>query len=64
MRYHCCDERRREVVKLSGSLNGLDYLEVDDSGLPADTMRQRTLLLKFLRPPPALTANNFSIDGG
>ena len=64
MRYYCCDERRREVVKLTGTLNGLDYVEVHDSGLPLDPMRQLTLFLKFLRPPPALTEDNFIIDGG
>jgi hypothetical protein len=64
MRYFCCDERRREVVKLTGTLNGLEYLEVHDSGLPGDPTRQLTLFLKFLRPPPALTENNFVIDGG
>lgn len=64
MKYYCCDERRREVVKLTGTLNGLDYLEVDDSGLPGDSMRQLTLFLKFLRPPPGLTENNIIIDGG
>jgi hypothetical protein len=64
MRYFCCDQRRREVVKLHGSLNGLEYVEVHDSGLPADPMRQLTLFLKFLRPPPALTVSNIVIDGG
>ncbi|WP_319549598.1 putative baseplate assembly protein [Desulfogranum marinum] len=64
MRYYCCDERRREVVKLTGTLNGLDYVEVDDSGLPLDPMRQLTLFLKFLRPPPVLNQENVIIDGG
>lgn len=64
MRYYCCDERRREVVKLNGILNGLDYVEVDDSGLPLDPMRQLTLFLKFLQPPPVLNKENVIIDGG
>lgn len=64
MRYYCCDERRREVVKLTGTLNGLDYVEVHDSGLPLDPMRQLTLFLKFLRPPPALSTDNIIIEGG
>jgi len=64
MRYYCCDERRREVVKLTGTLNGLDYVEVDDSGLSGDPMRQLTLFLKFLRPPSGLDASNILIDGG
>ena len=64
MRYYCCDERRREVVKLTGTLNGLEYLEVHDSGLPGDPTRQLTLFLKFLRPPPALARENIVIDGG
>jgi Baseplate J-like protein len=64
MRYYCCDERRREVVKLTGTLNGLDYIEVHDSGLAGDFMRQLTLFLKFLRPPPAFNEDNIIIDGG
>ena len=64
MRYYCCDERRREVVKLNGTLNGLEYIDVHDSGIPGDPARQLTLFLKFLRPPPGLTENNFVIDGG
>ncbi|SHO44157.1 putative baseplate assembly protein [Desulfopila aestuarii] len=64
MRYFCCDERRREVVKLNGVLNGLDYVEVDDSGIAGDPIRQRTLFLKFLQPPPVLAVTNIVIDGG
>ncbi len=64
MRYYCCDERRREVVKLTGTLNGLDYIEVHDSGMTGDPMRQLTLFLKFLRPPPGLNKDNIIIDGG
>ena len=64
MRYYCCDERRREVVKLTGTLNGLDYVEVHDSGMTGDPMRQLTLFLKFLRPPTGLNEDNIIIDGG
>lgn len=63
-KYYCCDRRRLEVVKLHGTLNGLDYLEVDDSGVAGDSTRQRTLFVKFLRPVPALTKANIRIDGG
>lgn len=65
MKYYCCDPRRREVVKLNGTLNGLDYLEVHDSGIPGDPTRQLTLFLKFLRAVPAtLGSDNFRIEGG
>jgi hypothetical protein len=66
MRYYCCDQRRREVVKLHGTLNGLEYLEVDDSGLTDDLLRQRTLFVKFLRPMLTLELkkDNFRITGG
>lgn len=63
-RYYCCDQRRREVVKLNGTLNGLEYLEVYDSGLPGDPTRQLTLFLKFLRPVPALSKDQLRIEGG
>ena len=53
MKYYCCDQRRLEVVKLNGTLNGLEYLEVDDSGITGDPTRQLTLFVKFLRAVPA-----------
>lgn len=65
MKYYCCDQRRREVVKLNGTLNGLEYMEVHDSGMPGDPTRQRTLFVKFLRAVPAtLSKDNFRIEGG
>ncbi|WIM04788.1 MAG: putative baseplate assembly protein [Candidatus Nitricoxidivorans perseverans] len=64
MKYYCCDRRRCEVVKLSGTLNGLEYLEVHDSGLSGDPTRQLTLFVKFLRPVPALGKDQFRIEGG
>ncbi len=64
MKYYCCDQRRLEVVKLNGTLNGLEYLEVNDSGISGDPTRQLTLFVKFLRPVPALSKDNFLIDGG
>lgn len=65
MKYYCCDERRREVVKLLGSLNGLEYLEVHDSGVANDPMRQLTLFVRFLRAVvPPLTRDNLRIEGG
>ena len=65
MKYYCCDQRRREVVKLNGTLNGLEYLEVHDSGISGDPTRQLTLFVKFLRAVPAtLGKDNFRIEGG
>jgi hypothetical protein len=65
MKYYCCDQRRREVVKLNGTLNGLEYLEVHDSGIPGDSTRQLTLFVKFLRAvPAALGKDSFRIEGG
>ncbi|RFC37572.1 MAG: putative baseplate assembly protein [Candidatus Nitrotoga sp. LAW] len=65
MKYYCCDQRRREVVKLNGTLNGLEYLEVHDSGISGDSTRQLTLFVKFLRAVPAtLGKDNFRIEGG
>lgn len=65
MKYYCCDQRRLEVVKLNGTLNGLEYLEVNDSGISGDPTRQLTLFVKFLRAvPAALGKDNFRIDGG
>lgn len=64
MIYHCCDARRRELVLADPVLNGIDFLEVLDLEAPANTPRQRTLLLRFLKPAPNLTLDNLELTGG
>lgn len=64
MKYFCCDERRRQVVKESGTLNGIDYIEVLDHDAPTEALRQRTLFVKFLKPNPGLDKNQIIIIGG
>jgi hypothetical protein len=48
----CCDDERRRALRDSAvDLNGIDYLEVLDGALPdEDPLRQRTLLVTFVRP--------------
>jgi hypothetical protein len=62
--YLCCDVRRHRLVRDHPTLNGLEHLEVLDSEAPPGSPRQRTLLLRFLKPAPALTAANIEILGG
>src|SRR4029079_2338296 len=63
-RYTCCDERRLQAVKDAGVLNGIEYVEVSDSGAPPG-WRQRTLLVRLLQPPAGLTPEaNVVISGG
>lgn len=70
MRYFCCDERRLSVLQEEAaknnpaSLNALAHLEIHDSGIEGDALRQRTLLLRFLKPVPALAPGNLRIFGG
>ncbi len=71
MKYFCCDVRRLEVIKLSGSANAIEYLEVRDHVEPVQELRQRTLFVRLLRPVPiktngdcALEPQNVLIDGG
>jgi len=64
MRYHCCDERRLEVLRRSGSANAIDFVEVLDLAAPAAVPRQRTMFLRLLRPGFALTPDNIRIEGG
>src|SRR6185436_822584 len=65
MIYHCCDERRRLAVRQHAVLNGIDYVEVlDAEAIPLASPRQRTLLVRFVKAAPALTAENFEITGG
>ncbi len=65
MIYACCDQLRRTAVAAHPLLNGIDYLEVLDRDAPAGSPRQRTLLLRLLKPVPAgLDGNNVRLDGG
>ena len=64
MRYACCEPRRLEVVKRSGSANGIEYLEVRDQAEPVADLRQKTLYVRLLRPGFALGLDNVAIDGG
>ena len=66
-RYECCDARRRNLVAAHPTLNGLDAIEVIDRDLDmADPLRQRTLLLFFLKPIAAagFGRDNVTIRGG
>jgi hypothetical protein len=64
MRYFCCDPRRLGVIKVAGTANGIEFLEVRDR-LEADpALRQRTLFVRLLRSGFTLTPDNVRIDGG
>jgi hypothetical protein len=63
-RYTCCDELRRNAVAASATLNGIDYLEVLDGDAPAGSPRQQTLLVRCLKPVPALNVENVQLTGG
>ncbi|MCZ4312674.1 putative baseplate assembly protein [Comamonadaceae bacterium G21597-S1] len=63
--YTCCDDTRRAAVDAHATLNGIDYLEVLDLDAPAGSPRQRTLMVRLLKPAPgALTSDNVRIVGG
>jgi hypothetical protein len=64
MRYFCCDARRLDVIKLAGTTNGIEFLEVRDHLEPDPALRQRTLFVRLLRPGFTLTPDNVRIDGG
>lgn len=64
MIYFCCDERRREAVRDHPTLNGIDYLEVLDHEAPEGSPRQRTLLVRLLKPEPMPTVAQVVIEGG
>lgn len=63
--YFCCDERRRDAVRGSATLNGIDYLEVVDHDAAAHADRQRFLRVHFVNPVTLdLAAANVRITGG
>jgi hypothetical protein len=64
MKFHCCDPRRLEVLKRSGSANAIEFLEVLDLASPPGAPRQQTLFVRLLRPGFVLTSANLRITGG
>lgn len=56
-RCYCGSAQRRQATFEKGTLNGLNYLEVDHPG-------QTKLTVTFLRDASALKAANFIVDGG
>jgi hypothetical protein len=66
MNYSCCNNSRRDDVKVHPYLNGIDFLEVLDNPDDPYDERQTTLFVYFLKPlvPGALGLDNVIITGG
>ncbi|MEP6861380.1 MAG: putative baseplate assembly protein [Deltaproteobacteria bacterium] len=65
--YRCDGDKRRDAVIASGTMNGIDYLEVVDTWAKThpDSPRQRTLFVHlFKKPTLALDKSNVAITGG
>jgi len=62
--YRCRNERRLAAVRDHATLNGIDFLEVLDHDAPAGVEPQRTLIVRFVKPIPALTEDNVRLHGG
>jgi hypothetical protein len=65
-RYCCANLRRRTLVDKHATLNGIDFLEVSDVGVPDDDFRERILVLRCLKPltPAEWSRDNVVITGG
>lgn len=63
-RYFCCDSKRRNAVAAHATLNGIDYLEVFGKDAPFVSPHQQTLMVRFLKPVPALGPDNLLLSGG
>jgi baseplate J-like protein len=64
-RYCCLWPLRIEALRNHPSLNGLEYLEVIDRDAPSQALRQRTLLIRTVKPlvsAPPLSV--WSLQGG
>jgi Baseplate J-like protein len=62
--FHCCELRRLEVLRRSGSKNAIEFLEVLDHAAPPGVPPQRTLFVRLLHPAATLTTDNLRITGG
>jgi hypothetical protein len=63
MIFSCCNENRKAAVLGSATLNGIDYLEVLDSGAPPGVPRQQILFIHCINPLSAAMAFGPSPDG-
>jgi len=50
MKFHCCDPRRFEVLKRSGSANAIEFLEVLDLRRAARRAAPADIVVRLLRP--------------
>jgi hypothetical protein len=64
MMFACCDERRLEVLRRSGSKNAIEFVDVLDRSAPPGVPRQQTLFVRLLRAGFTLTPDNLRISGG
>ncbi len=64
LQFKCCDPRRLEVLKRSGSDNAIEFIEVLDKAAPPGIPRQQTLFVRLLHPGFTLTPDNLRISGG
>jgi hypothetical protein len=60
----CCEQLRLKELKLHGTANAIEFIEVLDKAAPPGAPRQQTLLLRLLRPGFVLKPSNISITGG
>src|ERR1700733_951679 len=66
MNYACCNSFRRSEVKAHPTLNGIDFLEVDDNPNDPSEKRQTILYVHFIKDivPASLKKENVIITGG
>jgi predicted phage baseplate assembly protein len=68
--FSCCEQRRLEVLRRSGSANAIEFLEVLDHAAPPSVPPQQTLFVRLLHapgsmsPPLTVTNDNVRITGG
>lgn len=67
MIFACCSEDRRHDLRGHPTLNGIDYLEVLDRAAPVTRARQKTLLVRLVKPVPPVAELDITrvfIEGG
>lgn len=64
MKYHCCDQRRLDVIRNLGTANGIDFIEVLDRAAPPGVPKQQTLFVRLLRSGFEPYLDNLRIEGG
>jgi hypothetical protein len=64
IQYFCQNTKRLQAVQKHATLNAIHYLEILDQMAPAESLRQRIIIVHCVKPISGLKERNVRIEGG